>query len=66
MLEKSNEKKIHGFLLPIFDDFIVSTNGPIKILKVQGSDANDKTIAISLILKPTDANQSNIEKYIRP
>jgi len=65
-LEANNEKKIHGFLFPIFDDFKVSTNGPIKILKVQGSDANDITIAISLMPNPTDVSQSNKAKYINP
>ena len=65
-LEANNEKNIHGFLFPIFDDFKVSIKGPIKILKVQGNDANDITIAISLMLKPTDVSQSNRAKYIKP
>ena len=62
ILSKIKDPTIHGFLFPIWENWYESTNGPIINLNIQGNEAMDVIMAISLIEKFIDAIQSNNAK----
>ena len=58
MLSINKELIIQGFLLPIWEFWYESTNGPIINFSAHGNEAIEVIIAISVIEKFLDAIQS--------